>query len=61
MNKFTVSGHDILNEDEVLPVEIRCWICGACALIGEHDYAVNLIELTDWATGHECPRTQSVT
>lgn len=61
MSRFVVSGHDILNEDEVLPVLVRCTVCGSCALIGEHDYAVDVTELTDWAAGHECPRKLSVT
>jgi hypothetical protein len=58
---FNACGHDILNEDEVLPVLLRCSTCGASALIGEHDYAVSLDELNDWAREHECPRGLSVT
>jgi hypothetical protein len=52
---IVVSGHDILNEDEVLPVLIRCTTCGHSALIGEHDYSANLTQLTSWAQDHGCP------
>ena len=57
---ITVCGHDILNEDEALPVLLRCSTCGHSALTGEHDYAVHLAELTSWAQAHECPRTLGV-
>lgn len=56
----TVSGHDILNPDEVLPVLLRCSVCGHSALIGERDYASHLTELKSWAQAHGCPRTLTV-
>ena len=58
---ITVCGYDLLNEADVLPVEIRCSTCGACAVIGERDYAVHLTELTSWAQAHECSRELRVT
>ena len=60
MSAFTITGHDILAEDEALPVLVRCSTCGSSALIGEHDYAEDLLEVTDWAAAHECPRTLTV-
>jgi hypothetical protein len=61
VSKFSVCGHNILDEDEVLPVLIRCAVCGSMALIGEHDYAVDITKLTDWAAAHKCPREMRVT
>lgn len=59
--KFVVSGYNILDDDEVIPVEVRCPVCGSSAVMGEHDYGVFLDELNQWAAAHECPRNLRVT
>jgi hypothetical protein len=61
VSKFVVQGYEILNEEEVLPVMVRCAVCGSCAVMGESGYATDLAKVADWAAGHECPRNQSVT
>jgi hypothetical protein len=57
-HRFVVSG--IAAGIEIVPVEVRCTVCGGTKTFEDEGYSPSLTELTIWAGKHECPRTLSV-
>lgn len=58
---MNVFGIDPFDKDRVLPVEIRCFVCGASAVFGGGGDAASLDELTNWDDLHKCSRNLAVT